>query len=138
MKAGIQRRVKMVRHLTKKEFLKEIFNYKQNKTWQFQGDLPCVIDFYADWCGPCKIVAPIMEELSEYYEGKVNFYKINTETELELASIFGITGIPSILFCPKDGQPQMSVGAYPKEQLKQLVDVQLLGQGDDMNIKGVK
>ena len=128
----------MVRHLTKEEFLKEIFNYEKNKEWQFQGDLPCVIDFYADWCGPCKMVAPMMEELSVYYAGKVNFYKINTETEQELTSVFGITGIPSILFCPKEGQPQMSVGAYPKEQLKQMVELRLLDQGYDMDMKGEK
>jgi len=116
----------MVGHLTKEKFLKKVFNYEKNKEWQFEGDLPCVIDFYADWCGPCKIVAPIMEELSEEYKGKVNFYKLDTDAEQELASAFGIKGIPSILFCPKAGQPQMSVGAYPKEQMKQMVDEHLL------------
>ncbi|OQX94858.1 thioredoxin [candidate division KSB1 bacterium 4572_119] len=117
----------MTENLTKEKFLKNVFDYENNKEWKFSGDLPCVIDFYADWCGPCKMVAPVMDELSDEYKGKVNFYKINTEEEQELAAAFGIQSIPSILFCPKDGQPQMAVGALPKEQLMQVVDEQLLG-----------
>ena len=116
----------MPEHLTKEKFLEKVFNYENNKEWKFEGDLPCVIDFYADWCGPCKMVAPVMDELSEEYKGKVNFFKIDTEAEQELAGAFGIRGIPSILFCPKDGQPQMAVGALPKEQLKQMIDERLV------------
>ena len=113
-------------HLTKETFLNKVFNYEQNKDWKFEGELPCLIDFYADWCQPCKIVAPILEELSKEYDGKINIYKINTEEETELAAAFGIRSIPSLLFCPKDGQPQMAMGALPKDNLKQAIDDVLL------------
>lgn len=115
-------------HLTKETFLTRVFNYEDNSDWKFEGKLPCVIDFYADWCGPCKIVAPILEELSREYAGKVNIYKVNTEEEYELSSVFGIRSIPSMLFCPVDGQPQMAVGALPKNALKQAIDDLLLKQ----------
>ena len=116
----------MTEHLTKQTFLEKVFNYEQNKEWKFEGDLPAVIDFYADWCGPCKMVAPILEELSEEYKGKVNIYKIDTESEQELASAFGIRSIPSLLFVPKIGQPQMAQGALPKDALKEAIDNVLL------------
>ena len=109
----------MTEHLTKQDFLDKVFNFEKNQEWDFEGDLPCIIDFYADWCQPCKMVAPILEELSEEYKGKVNIYKINTEQEQELAAAFGIRSIPSMLFCPKDGKPQMAVGALPKDSLIQ-------------------
>ena len=113
-------------HLTKQVFLDKVFNYEVNKDWKFEGDLPCLIDFYADWCGPCKMVAPILEELSKEYSGKINIYKIDTEAEQELASAFGIRSIPSMLFCPKNGQPQMDVGALPKESMKEAINDILL------------
>ena len=113
-------------HLTKETFLNKVFNFETNKEWKFEGNLPCIIDFYADWCNPCKIVAPILEELSTEYEGKINIYKINTEVETELAGAFGIRSIPSILFCPKEGQPQMAVGALPKDSMKQAIEEILL------------
>ncbi len=113
-------------HLTKDTFFEKVFNYEQNKDWKFEGKLPCIIDFYADWCQPCKMVAPILEELAGVYEGKINIYKVNTEQEVELASAFGIRSIPSMLFCPKEGQPQMAVGALPKETLIQAIDDVLL------------
>jgi len=102
-------------HLTKETFLSKIFNYETNKEWRFEGEKPCLIDFYADWCGPCKAVAPVLEELASDYEGKIDIYKINTEEEQELASVFGIRSIPSFLFIPSEGQPQMAMGALPKE-----------------------
>ncbi len=102
-------------HLTKETFQQKVFNYEANKDWKFEGDKPCIIDFYADWCGPCKQVAPVLEELAKEYEGKVDIYKIDTEDQQELAAAFGIRSIPSILFCPKDDKPQMSMGALPKE-----------------------
>lgn len=108
----------MVTHLTTSDFKKKVFNYEQNREWKFEGDKPCVIDFYADWCAPCRMVAPILEELSEEYAGKVDVYKVNTEEEQELAAVFGIQSIPSILFVPVDGQPQMALGALPKETFK--------------------
>ncbi|OQY32064.1 MAG: thioredoxin [Spirochaetaceae bacterium 4572_59] len=105
----------MAEHLTKQDFLDKVFDFENEKDWNFKGDLPCIVDFYADWCGPCKMVAPVLEELSEEYNGKMNVYKINTESEPELAGAFGIQSIPSILFIPKEGKPQMSQGALPKE-----------------------
>ncbi|RKX93171.1 MAG: thioredoxin [Spirochaetes bacterium] len=117
----------MATHLTKDTFLKEVFDYENNKEWKFQGEIPAVIDFYADWCGPCKMVAPIIEELSEEYAGKVNFYKIDTEAEQELAAAFGIQSIPSLLFIPVDGKPQMAAGALPKDTFIEVINKELLG-----------
>ena len=113
-------------HLTKQTFFEKVFNWEKNQEWKFEGELPCIIDFYADWCQPCKIVAPILEELAGEYEGKINIYKVDTEAEVELAGAFGIRSIPSMLFCPKDGQPQMAVGALPKETLIQAINDVLL------------
>ena len=112
--------------LTKQDFLDKIFDYEQNSEWKFQGELPAVIDFYADWCGPCKMIAPVIEDLSKEYEGKVDFYKIDTEAEQELAMAFGIQSIPSLLFIPKEGRPQMAAGALPKASLKEIIDRELL------------
>ncbi|MEA3500476.1 MAG: thioredoxin [Candidatus Marinimicrobia bacterium] len=105
-------------HLTKETFLEKVFNYEKNKEWKFEGELPCIIDFYADWCQPCKIVAPVLEELSKEHEGKLNIFKVDTEKEQELAGAFGIRSIPSMLFCPKEGKPQMAQGALPKDSLQ--------------------
>ncbi|VAW28210.1 Thioredoxin [hydrothermal vent metagenome] len=113
-------------HLTKQTFSEKVFDYEANKEWKFEGKLPCIIDFYADWCQPCKIVAPILEELAVEFDGKINIYKVNTEQEVELASAFGIRSIPSMLFCPAEGQPQMAVGALPKETLIQAINDVLL------------
>jgi len=101
--------------LTKESFLKKVFNYEQSKEWKFEGDKPCVIDFYADWCGPCKMVAPILEDLSKDFDGRIDIFKVDTEAEQELAAAFGIRSIPSILFVPAEGQPQMAMGALPKD-----------------------
>ena len=108
----------MTEHLTATTFKEKVFNFEANKEWKFEGEIPCVIDFYADWCGPCKTVAPILEELSEEFDGKINIYKVDTESERELAGMFGIQSIPSLLFVPKDGQPQMAMGALPKDSFK--------------------
>jgi thioredoxin len=105
----------MIEHLTKETFMEKVFNYEVSKEWKFEGDKPCVIDFYADWCGPCKTVAPVLEELAKEYDGELNVYKVNTEEEQELASAFGIRSIPSFLFVPATGQPQMAMGALPKD-----------------------
>jgi thioredoxin 1 len=105
----------MVEYLTKETFLSKVFNFEENKEWKFEGSKPCIIDFYADWCGPCKMVAPILEELATEYEGKIDIFKVDTEQEQELAAAFGVRSIPSLLFVPKDGQPQMAMGALPKE-----------------------
>ena len=113
-------------HLTKETFQKKVFNYEQNKEWKYEGSLPCLIDFYADWCGPCKMVAPLLEELSKEYEGKIMIYKVDTDAEPELSGAFGIRSIPSMLFCPVEGQPQMTMGALPKMTLKKAIDDILL------------
>jgi len=109
-------------HLTKQEFLDKVMNYEANPTeWKFEGDIPCLVDFYADWCGPCRQAAPVLEELAEEYKGKIHIYKVNTETERELASAFRIQGIPAFLFCPMDGKPTMSSGiARTPEETKQM------------------
>ena len=116
----------MTTTINKQAFLEKVFNYENNKDWKFEGELPCIIDFYADWCQPCKQVAPILEELSDEFAGKINIYKVNTEAEQELAGAFGIRSIPSMLFCPAEGQPQMAVGALPKESLIQAINDVLL------------
>ncbi len=108
----------MIEHLTLETFKQKVFNFEKNTDWKFEGDKPAIIDFYADWCGPCKMVAPILEELSAEYDGKLNIYKVDTESEQELASVFGIKSIPSLLFIPKDAQPQMAQGALPKDSFK--------------------
>jgi thioredoxin 1 len=115
-------------HLTKETFLKKVFDYENKKEWEFSGELPAIIDFYADWCAPCKMVAPILEELAEEYKGKVNIYKIDTEAEQELAAVFGIRSIPSILFVPKNDKPQMAAGALPKESFVQAINEILLSE----------
>ncbi len=119
-------------HLTKETFLKKVFNYEENKEWKYEGDLPCLIDFYADWCGPCKMVAPVLEELSKEYEGKIRIYKIDTEDQQELAAAFGIRSIPSLLFCPTEGQPQMAAGALPKATMKKAIEDILLKQNAEV------
>lgn len=118
----------MTKHLTKAEFLEKIFDYENNKEWNYKGTRPAMIDFYADWCGPCKMVAPVLEELSEEYEGKVDIYKIDTEAEQELAAVFGIRSIPSLLFIPVGDKPQMAQGALPKETLIEVINEVLLSE----------
>ena len=116
----------IMEHLTVETFKEKVFNYEENKEWKFEGELPAIIDFYADWCGPCKMVAPILEELQAEYEGKIKIYKVNTEEQQALSAVFGIRSIPSILFIPKEGQPQMSAGALPKDGFKKAINEILL------------
>lgn len=114
-------------HLNKIDFLKKVANYEANPTeWKYLGDKPALIDFYADWCGPCKAIAPVLEELAKEYDGEIYIYKINTEQEQELAALFGIRSIPSLLFVPMNDQPQMAQGALPKATLKEAIDNILL------------
>jgi len=116
-------------HLTKETFIEKVANFEANpKDWKYLGDKPCIIDFYADWCGPCKAVAPILEELAKTYDGQIYVYKINTDEQQELAGAFGIRSIPSLLFVPMDGKPQMSVGALPKAQMVEAINSILLGK----------
>ncbi len=108
------------------DFKAKIFDYENNKEWKYEGDIPAVIDFFADWCMPCKMLAPTIDKLSKEYEGKVAFYKVNTEEEAELSGAFGIQSIPSLMFIPVEGQPQMSAGALPEAQIKKIIDENLL------------
>ncbi len=114
-------------HLTKAEFLSKVANYETNPTeWKYLGDKPCIIDFYASWCGPCKTIAPILEDLAKEYEGQIYVYKIDTEVEQELAAAFGIRSIPTLLFCPMNGIPQMVQGSMPKDSFKKAIEEVLL------------
>jgi len=115
--------------LTTETFKQKIYNYVDNpEEWVYEGKLPCIVDFYADWCKPCKLIAPIMEELANEYKGKITIFKVNTDQQRELSSLFGIRSIPSVLFVPANGKPQMSTGALPKESFKQVIDEFLLGE----------
>jgi len=116
-------------HLTYDTFLQKVWNFEANpQEWVYEGDVPCVIDFYADWCGPCKRVAPIMEELAKEYDGKLKVYKIDVDHEKQLASVFRVRSIPSVLFIPKKGKPQMQTGAMPRDAYFKVVKEQLLGK----------
>lgn len=112
--------------LSTEDFKKKVFDYENEKEWKYKGELPAIIDFYADWCGPCKMVAPILEELSNEFDGKLLIYKVDTETERELSGAFGIQSIPSMLFIPMDAQPMMQAGALPKHTLKQVIEENLV------------
>lgn len=112
--------------LTTQDFKDKVFNYETDQEWKYKGQLPAIIDFYADWCGPCKMVAPILEELSKEYEGQLNIYKVNTEKERELSSVFGIQSIPTFLFIPTDSTPIMQPGALPKKAFQQVIEERLL------------
>ena len=111
----------VIEHLTAATFRQKVFDYKNNKEWKYEGDKPSIIDFYADWCQPCKDLAPILEELAQKYKGKVIFYKVDTEDERELAAAFAIRSIPSILFVPKEEKPQMAKGLLPKETIEKAI-----------------
>lgn len=113
--------------LTKEEFLKNVANYEESpQEWKYLGDKPCIIDFYADWCGPCKTVSPILEELAADFKEEIYVYKVDTEKEQELSAAFGIRSIPTFVFCPMDDQPQKAAGALPKEAFKQAINEVLL------------
>jgi thioredoxin 1 len=119
--------------MTKEDFLEKVFDYTKESEWKFAGSLPAIIDFYADWCGPCKAVAPILEELSTEYEGKINIYKINTDVEQELAAVFSIQSIPTFLFIPQSGSPMLQRGALPKQTFKEVIDTRLVGSQEVSN-----
>ena len=114
--------------LKTEDFKEKVFDYTTEKEWNYKGTLPAIIDFYADWCGPCKMVSPILEELAKEYEGKIVVYKVDTEAEHELAAVFGIRSIPTFLFIPATGQPAMQPGAFPKHTFKQIIDEHLVGE----------
>lgn len=111
------------KHLNRNEFLNKVVNYVENpQEWKFLGDKPAVIDFYAEWCGPCKRLSPVLEELSDTYEGKVDIYKINVDEEEELAQVFGVQSIPTLIFVPMNEHPQRAQGALPKNTLVEAIE----------------
>jgi thioredoxin 1 len=112
--------------MTKQDFLDKVFDYEKGEEWKYKGSVPAIIDFYADWCGPCKAVAPVLEELSKEYEGKLAIYKIDTDAEQELSAVFGIQSIPTLLFIPMQGAPMMQKGAIPKNAFEQVIKERLL------------
>ena len=112
-----------IKHLTYKEFLSKVWNFESSpNTFEYKGQLPAVIDFYADWCGPCRRVAPIMEKMANEYDGKLLVYKINVDQEKELSQAFNVTSIPMVLFIPMEGQPKMQVGALPEEGYRKVIE----------------
>ncbi|MCD4817218.1 MAG: thioredoxin [Candidatus Cloacimonetes bacterium] len=113
-------------HLTSSSFKEKVYNYEKNKEWKYEGKLPCIIDFYADWCAPCKMVTPILEDLAQEFEGKINIYKVDTEKQHGLAAAFDVKSIPTLLFCPMNEKPQMAAGAMPKETFVHVVEEILL------------
>lgn len=115
--------------LTKADFLKKVYNFEKNQEeWIYEGDKPCIVDFYADWCGPCRQVSPILKQLAEQYKDQIIVYKVNVDNEKELAMAFGIQSIPTFLFIPKDGQPQLAMGALPKETFEKQIKTFLLNE----------
>lgn len=117
-----------VKHLTKQEFIEKVYNYEKNPDkWIYEGNMPAFIDFCAIWCSPCKTIAPVLEELAKEYAGRIVIYKIDTDKERELAATFDISSIPTLLFIPSKGDPQVAQGGLPKESLKRAIDDFLLG-----------
>ena len=118
-------------YLTYDTFLEKVWDFENNpQEWVYKGDTPCVIDFYADWCKPCRMVAPIMDELSKDYDGKVKIYKIDVDKEKKLASVFQVRSIPSVLFIPKTGKPEMNTGALPKDSYIEIIETKLLKENN--------
>ncbi len=112
--------------LTAEGFKEKVFDYTKDQEWKYNGSLPAIIDFYADWCGPCKAVVPVLDELSDEYEGRLLIYKIDTDKEEELSTLFGIQSIPTLLFIPVEGAPMMQKGAIPKKAFQQVIEERLL------------
>ncbi|MGI8600015.1 MAG: thioredoxin [Chitinophagaceae bacterium] len=113
-------------HLSAQDFKDKIFDYEQKEEWNYKGELPAIIDFYADWCGPCKAIAPVLEELSNEYDGQLIIYKIDTDKESELSGMFGIQSIPTLLFIPLQGNLMVQKGAVPKNALQKVIEEKLL------------
>jgi len=120
----------MAKDITSEFFSKNVYDFKnidESGELNFLGKNPVVVDFHAEWCGPCRILGPIIDELNEEYDN-VDFYKVDTEAEMELAGAFGIMSLPTLLFIPTEGKPMMSPGAPPKQMLKEMIDEKLLGK----------
>ncbi len=115
-----------VKPLTNETFKQKVFNYDVSKEWKYEGNLPAIIDFYADWCGPCRTLSPKVEEIAKEYEGKIVVYKVNTDAEPRLSQSMGIQSLPTLLFIPVKGQPRITMGALPKESLVKVINEVLL------------
>jgi len=111
----------MTEHLDGESFKKRVFDWEKSKEWKYEGELPAIIDFYAEWCGPCKMLGPVLEELSKKYDGKLSVFKVDTDKEAELSALFNITSVPTLLFVPKEGLPSIALGALPKPQLEKAI-----------------
>ena len=111
----------MIQNLSKAEFLEKVFNFEESREWRFEGNRPCIVDFHADWCQPCKLLDPILNELSEEYLGKVDFYGVDTAADPQLAAVFGIRSIPTMLLVPTHGKPRMTVGVVPKGTIRRAI-----------------
>jgi thioredoxin len=107
----------MTEHLNVEGFKKKVFNWDKSEEWKYEGALPAIVDFYAEWCGPCKMLGPVLEEISGKYEGKLSVYKVDIDKEPDLAGVFGVQSVPTLLFIPKEGKPSMALGALPKPQI---------------------
>lgn len=115
-------------YLSTADFIEKVDDYKSSREWKYKGNIPCLIDFYATWCGPCRALAPVLEEVATEYEGKVIIYKVDVDKEKELAALFGVSSIPMLLFVPMNQTPSVINGGVPKEAVKELIDVILLEQ----------
>lgn len=111
----------MSEKLTKESFKTKVFDWEKGKEWKFEGDKPAIIDFYAEWCGPCKMLGPVLEDVSKKYAGKLDVYKVDTDAEPELSAMFQIQSVPTIFFIPREGEPQYALGALPKPQIEKAV-----------------
>jgi thioredoxin 1 len=112
----------MVEHLTKADFINKVFDFEKADTWEFAGDLPTIIDFWAEWCPPCKMISPLLDEISRKYEGRLHIYKVNTDDETDIASAFRVLSIPTLLFIPLREPPHLSIGALPKAGIEKLIN----------------
>jgi thioredoxin 1 len=111
----------MTEHLDGEGFKKRIFDWEKGQEWKYEGALPAIVDFYAEWCGPCKMLGPVLEELAAKYEGRLSVFKVDTDKEPELSGLFDISSVPTLLFIPKEGAPTMALGALPKPQLEKAI-----------------